>query len=85
MRQIPHETLWQVTHKLKDDYEPWGSIVRWEHDDSNDPDCSTGCRHAAWLTGEMGHDWCVCTNPKSHRAGLLTFEHQGCRAFESES
>ena len=54
MRQIPHETLWQVTHKLKDDYEPWGSIVRWAHDDSNDPDCSTGCRHAAWLTGDDG-------------------------------
>jgi len=26
-------------------------------------------------------DWGVCANPKSPRAGLLTFEHQGCPAF----
>jgi hypothetical protein len=27
-------------------------------------------------------DWGVCVNPKSHRCGLLTFEHQGCPEFE---
>src|ERR1700677_2840088 len=26
----------------------------------------------------------LCGNPRSHRAGLLTFEHQGCPAFEPE-
>ena len=26
-------------------------------------------------------DWGVCANPKSPRAGLLTFEHQGCPEF----
>lgn len=30
----------------------------------------------------LGADWGVYSNPKSPRAGLLTFEHQGCREFE---
>ncbi len=29
-------------------------------------------------------DWGVCGNPASHRAGLLTSEHQGCPQFERE-
>jgi hypothetical protein len=28
--------------------------------------------------------WRVCGNAQSHRAGLLTFEHQGCPEFERE-
>jgi hypothetical protein len=27
-------------------------------------------------------DWGVCTNSKSPRAGLLTFEHMGCPQYE---
>jgi hypothetical protein len=46
-------------------------------------DCSCGCRWAAWLEEEPA-DWLVCTNPASHRCGLLTFEHQGCPEFEAE-
>ncbi|MBO0862271.1 MAG: DUF3027 domain-containing protein [Chloracidobacterium sp.] len=45
-------------------------------------DCSCGCRHYAPLEGKEGADWGVCTNPRSPRAGLLTFEHQGCEYFE---
>ena len=48
-------------------------------------DCSGGCmkfyalqhRDGEWL----GYDWGVCANPKSHRCGLLTNEHQGCAHF----
>lgn len=49
-------------------------------------DCSSLCRHYRVLAdvGEqhISLDWGVCSNPKSHRCGLLTFEHQGCPAFE---
>jgi len=30
----------------------------------------------------MPYDWGVCSNPRSPRCGLLTFEHQGCWEFE---
>jgi hypothetical protein len=32
--------------------------------------------------GGRTNDWGVCGNPRSHRAALLTFEHQGCRLNE---
>ena len=40
-------------------------------------DCSCGCYFFLWLA-ECG-DWGVCCNPESPRAGLLTWEHQGCK------
>ena len=78
---ITHEALLAVVPTRPGDYDPWGTVVRWQRDDVPYPDCSCGCVFAAWLDGPLGHDWCVCVNPASHRAGLLTFEHQGCRAF----
>lgn len=45
-------------------------------------DCSAGCKFYLLLRGKVGADWGVCVNPKSHRCGLLTFEHQGCVHFE---
>lgn len=83
-----HELLWSVCKQLPGDYKPWGEV---ERDDPTAPggswaDCSCGCRHYLVLAdvGEqhISLDWGVCTNPKSHRCGLLTFEHQGCPAFE---
>jgi hypothetical protein len=47
-------------------------------------DCSGGCRWYHILAGRRGQDWGVCANPRSPRAGLLTFEHQGCREFEED-
>ena len=79
---LSHDELMQIVLRRPEDYEPYGSVVRWERDDEAYPDCSVGCAFAAWLAGDLGADWCVCTNPKSHRVGLLTFEHQGCQAFE---
>ena len=39
-------------------------------------DCSCGCYY--FLNLEGSGDWGVCCNPDSPRAGLLTWEHQGC-------
>ena len=83
-----HEKLWQIVRRLNTDsgsricwarrrYEPFGKAER------EGPDCSGGCRHFIKLTGEVGNDWGVCSNAESPRAGLLTFEHQGCSAFEA--
>jgi hypothetical protein len=72
-----HERLLHIVRKLDTDFEPFG---RRPQDDR--PDCSYGCRHFIKLAHEIGNDWGVCGNPESPRAGLLTFEHQGCSAFE---
>lgn len=46
-------------------------------------DCSCDCYFFLWLA-ECG-DWGVCCNPESPRAGLLTWEHQGCEGhFKKE-
>jgi hypothetical protein len=73
-----HEKLWQLCKKLETDYEPYGKALRGGYFF----DCSSGCRHYLELAGKLGQDWGVCSNPESPRAGLLTFEHQGCSAFE---
>ena len=74
-----HEHLWQIAKKQPEDYVPWGQ------DDRNmRGDCSGGCRWYHVLAGRLGQDWGVCCNPASHRASLLTFEHQGCAQFEND-
>lgn len=74
-----HAACLATMRVLPTDYTDYGGKVeRWSKDD-NDADCSWGCRHAAWLKGELGGDWCVCTKLGSPRAGLLTFEHQAGR------
>lgn len=70
------ERLHQALRRLDADFEPFGKTTR------DGSDCSCGCRHFVKLSGEIGNDWGVCANPESPRAGLLTFEHQGCSAFE---
>lgn len=81
---ITHDDLWQVTKKLDEDYAPYGKLDReTAFHGTWGMDCSSGCRFYAKLAGKLGGDWGVCTNPDSHRAGLLTFEHQGCAKAES--
>ena len=77
-----HDHLWTLCRKLPSDFAPYGERDR----DTAEPsaDCSCGCRHFVPLAGELGNDWGICANAKSPRAGLLTFEHQGCPQFESE-
>jgi hypothetical protein len=83
--QVHHSLLWKACRKLPEDYQPYGDADRGDTERIA-PDCSTGCVHFYLLEdkdGEpLGLDWGVCTNPKSHRCGLLTFEHQGCPKFE---
>lgn len=72
-----HEQLWEVCQKLPEDHGGYGDEGR-----PHNPQCSEGCRFYHPLEGRRGMDWGVCANPRSHRAGLLTFEHQGCPHFE---
>ena len=50
---------------------------------SNAPDCSMDCVKYHKLDGKAGIDWGVCEEPKSPRAGLLTFRHMSCDQYEA--
>lgn len=78
-----HELLWTLCRKLPTDFTPYGARDRDTVEQC--ADCSCGCVHFVPLVGELGNDWGICANPKSPRAGLLTFEHQGCPQFEAEA
>ncbi len=81
-----HDLLWLACKKRDGDYDPWGKVVRWADDSKSYPDCSGGCKWYYTLEDRgkqhIGMDWGICANVKSHRSGLLTFEHQGCEEFE---
>ncbi len=68
--------LWTVVKRFPEDYAPYGKR------DRDGLDCSCGCRWYHELSGSTGMDWGVCANLDSYRAGLLTFEHQGCEFHE---
>lgn len=76
-----HQHLLSLVHRLPSDFEPYGNRSR---DEDWGPDCSCGCKYFLPIEGKLGLDWGVCANPNSPRVGLLTFEHQGCPAFESD-
>ncbi len=67
---------------LPTDYTEYGGrVLRWERADEAYPDCSCGCKWAAWLGAPFEKDWCVCTKTGAPRSGLLTHEHMtghGC-------
>ena len=75
-----HDRLLELAVEMESDFEPYGKRSR---DGEDSADCSSGCRHFAILAGALGADWGICMNKNSPRAGLLTFEHQGCPAFEA--
>jgi hypothetical protein len=67
------------------DWDGYGFLDRWGGTYEGEPgDCSSGCMYYRPLAGQLAADWGVCTNPVSHRCGKLTFEHQGCPAFEPD-
>lgn len=78
---LTHGDATTAVRTLPSDYAPYGSEDRDAYGGWG-PDCSMGCRWFAPLAGPLGSDWGVCMNPASHRVGLLTFEHQGCRHYE---
>jgi hypothetical protein len=73
-----NELKWEVLKVLPTDYTDYGgSVIRWEDDTKDYPDCSSGCKY--WMAFDS--DWGVCLNKDGPRAGLLTWEHQagiGC-------
>lgn len=72
-----HDHLHSICPHLPSDFQPYGQRER-----NGEPDCSVGCKYFLALPGDLGMDWGVCVNPASPRAGLLTYEHQGCEYFE---
>lgn len=78
--------LFDLCKVLDTDYiEYGGKIFRGTDPDYNYLDCSCGCKFFVPLYNEDNKgpdfDYGVCTNTKSKRCGLLTFEHQagyGC-------
>lgn len=71
-----HKRLWEVCREQAD------YLSGKDTQNHEKPDCSSGCRYFHPLEGKHGMDWGVCTEPRSPRAGLLTFEHMGCQYFE---
>ncbi len=77
-----HDKLRAIVISLPTDFESFGYQTR----ENGESDCSCGCKYFLPLkdlvsddhgTELISMDWGVCTNPKSPRCGLLTFEHQG--------
>jgi hypothetical protein len=68
-----HEQCWKVARET----EEYCSGIHYTYD------CSCQCYFFHPLLGDLQTDWGVCTNPKSPRAGLLTFEHMGCAFYAS--
>lgn len=84
-RRYPiYKQLREAVRELPQDYAPWGQIERWADPDGAYPDCAMDCRWFVPVEGMAGADYGVCTNPASHRCGLLTFEHQGCQHYEAD-
>jgi len=84
---ITHEHLLVIVPRLPTDYSDYGGdVVRWENEpETDDGDCSWGCRWVAKLAPPHKDDWVVCTKPGAPRCGMLTFEHQAGRGcFEGK-
>lgn len=75
---VDHKRLWEVCREQAE------YVAGTDTDHHNKPDCSSGCRYFMPLEGKNGMDWGVCSEPRSSRAGLLTYEHMGCSFFEQE-
>jgi hypothetical protein len=75
---VTHSDLLKLMIRLPQDYQPYGRSER-----TGFNDCSGGCRFFLKLMPPFDKDWGTCANSKSHRCGLLTFEHAGCPKFES--
>ena len=78
MKKSRGDRFWTVCRKLPSDFEPYGKRPR---DQGLQDDCACGCRFFLRCPREEGSDWGICVNGASPRAGLLTFEHQGCLAY----
>ena len=75
---------WPTWFNTKGDFRYTGMTLGFQHDDGWFGILWRLCEDLEPLVAEFERDWGVCGNPASHRAGLLTFEHQGCPQFEQE-
>lgn len=75
------DQLWETCLKLRTDFEPYGQR-KWPGPRETRPDCAA-CRWFAELFRGWPN-WGACANPKSPRAGLLTFRDQACWQFGPE-
>lgn len=80
---VDHDYLMSIVIRLPGDYQPYGYRRRDVPEGAWLADCSAGCRWYVPLQGDLQYDWGICANARSHRCGLLTFEHQGCPVFEA--
>ena len=87
MQQIrDFDLLMSLVERLPGDYTDYGGQVeRWADPNKGYPDCCN-CRYLIRLDEGVCGDLGICGNPKSHRAGKLTFEHMaGVDCFEGTS
>lgn len=90
MKKDKDFNLLDLCKVLDTDYSEYGGKIRRHNDpDYRYSDCSGGCKHFIPLYNEKYRDadfnFGVCTNKKSKRCGLLTFERQaGFGCFEVE-
>jgi hypothetical protein len=93
MAELSHGQLWDACKRKPSDFESYGQRARLTANRGSfgttgstfiKLDCSCECKWFHTLSGPASLDWGVCGNPASPRAGLLTFEHQGCPEFEHE-
>ena len=72
------EVIFKDLKILSTDYFDYGGEVdRWKDKTQDYPDCGLGCKHFVKSNPKrdaLGNNWGVCTNVKSPRGGLLTFE-----------
>jgi hypothetical protein len=83
MAELTHEQLWLICLRKPGDYESYGQRKRLMAGQIVGG-CSGECKWYHTLSGAASLDWGVCGNPRSHHAGLLTFEHLGYPEFEQE-
>lgn len=81
--------LFDFCKVLDTDYVEYGGKITRADGDYRYLDCSVGCKHFVPLydkvNKDLNLDYGVCTNLRSKRCGLLTFEHQaGFGCFEME-
>ena len=89
MKSHKNNSLLDICKILDTDYINYGGKISRADPDADYNDCSCGCNYFIPLYNEKYRDadmdYGVCTNKKSKRCGLLTFEHQaGYGCFEVE-